>query len=181
MDSTLLTAAILLGITFLLILLFSLAHKRGKKSDALKREAKLQDVVKNNNLQITEKEETAHFFIGLDVVKGVLIYISYFENKGVAEVIDLSKIKSAKVDEVENQTFEERNGKSVVVDSQVMTVQLEITIKDGAEARYSLPFYHMLYDSLVERTRLRARAEYWKDIISNNLKQMRGDGISIKS
>lgn len=96
----------MLGTTFLFILLFSLLHKKGKSKSWANRKAKLDALVSTNNLNINEREEFDHFHIAIDTSNLKLLYCSFSSNEEDAKVIDLQKIKTARVDVQENSIYE---------------------------------------------------------------------------
>ena len=164
-----LTAAILLGIIFLFIFLFSFLHQWGRKKETLERQAKLQGLVTLNQLQLFEEEETRQFLIAIDKVNAKLIYIGYYENKGEVVMIDLREIKSVKVEEVENQPFAEKKEAPAGAGSFVAKVQLVLTGRNGADVTYRLSFYQMLYNAIDEKARMKTRAQYWREVVNNSL------------
>lgn len=180
MGSTLLTAGILLGITFLFVFMFSLAHKRGKKKEMAKRKIKIDEVISTNHLTITEKEELANHFIAIDAGKGKLVYMEFDSTGDKTELIDLQNIKSAKVDVVENNIYEERKGKQVSVGTHISKVQLELTPKDGNQTKHYLAFYQAIVNGMDEMNTLKRRAQHWQEMVANCIKQPQSQPLTSK-
>jgi hypothetical protein len=169
MASTLLTAGILLGITFLFIFLFSLLHKKGKNKALANRNAKFNALVAKNNLTIKEREEFEQYQIAIDTTNLKLLYLNFTATTEDVKVIDLQKIKTAKVDIEENSIYENRKGKSVFVEKHILKLQLAITSKDANQPIDLLTFYQY-QDGMADFNKLKKRIEYWKDNINNFIK-----------
>jgi hypothetical protein len=169
MASTLLTAGILLGITFLFIFLFSLLHKKGKNKALANRNAKFNALVAENDLTINEREEFEQYQIAIDTTNLKLLYLNFTTTTEDAKVIDLQKIKTAKVDIEENSIYENRKGKSVFVEKHILKLQLAITSKDANQPIELLTFYQY-QDGMADYNKLKKRIEYWKDNINNFIK-----------
>ena len=169
MASTLFTAGILLGITFLFIFLFSLLHKKGKNKALAIRNAKFNALVSTNNLTIREREEFDKYQIAIDSSNLKLIYFNFSSTPEDAKVVDLQKIKTAKVDIEENSLYENRKGKSVLVEKHILKLQLALSKKDADQPIELLTFYQY-EDGMADYNNLKKRIEYWRDNINNFIK-----------
>lgn len=170
MASTLFTAGLILGITFLFIFFFSLLHKKGKQKLLANQKTKFEDLVSTNNLTIFEKEQFENYLIAIDTLNAKLVYLNFSNTEEEAKVIDLQKIKTTKVDVEENSIYEDRKGKSVFVEKQNTKLQLELTPKDGSQAKELLTFYQVYKDGMLDFNKLKMRIEYWKDNINKFIK-----------
>lgn len=165
MASTLLTAGIILGVTFLFIFLFSLLHKRGKQKNIENQRASFANLVAANNLTIHEKEQFGHYMIAIDTLQRKLCYLNFSGNKEEVKVIDLQKTKETRVVIEENSIYENKKGKTVFVEKHVIQLHLEITSKMINESKELLVFY-TYHDGIVDYNRLKNRIEYWRDNIN---------------
>ena len=123
-----------------------------------------------NKIQLTEHESLRHAFIGMDAANGKLVYINYYEQETPAEIIDLKEIRLAKVDVLEHQTYEERDGKSRVADRQTQVVQLVLPAKNTSGEKYTLPFYQLIYDDIGEMPELKQKATRWEQVVNRWIK-----------
>lgn len=169
MASTLVTAGIILGITFLFIFFFSLLHKRGKQKALANQKASFENLVSANNLTINEKEQFEHYLIAMDTLNGKLLYVNFSSDKEDVKIIDLQKTKAARVDIEENSIYEDKKGKSVFVEKHITKLHLELTPKDVNQPKELLPFFQY-EDGMIDYNRLKKRIEYWRDNINKFLK-----------
>jgi hypothetical protein len=166
MASTLLTAGILLGFVFLFVFLFSQMHKRGKKKLLVTQNAVFNSLVSIHNLTINEKEEFAQYHIALDTSNLKLLYVNFSNTKEDVTILDLQKIKSVKVEMEENSIYENRKGKTVLIEKEIVTIKLILTIKDTVQPTAVLTFYRQ-EDGKTDYVVLKNRMEYWKKKISD--------------
>jgi hypothetical protein len=169
MASTLFTAGIILGITFLFIFFFSLLHKRGKQKALADQKSKFEQLVSASNLTINETEQFEHYLIAIDTLNAKLLYLNFSHPEEDARVIDLQKVKTARVEIEENSIYEEKKGKSVVVEKQISKLLLELTQKDVSQPKELLAFYQVHKDGMLDFNELKKRIEYWKENINNCL------------
>jgi hypothetical protein len=172
MTPTLITAAIIIGATFLFIMFFSLLHKRDRKQKLAKQKIAFSELVARNQLEISEKEELNNYIIAIDKNKFQLVYLDFSGTDAEKIVIDLRKVKSVKVDTEENSIYEERKGKSILIEKQVIKLQLAISLNDPHLSPNFLPFYQMYKDGIQDFTTVKNRAEYWQNIIMSCHKQI---------
>lgn len=160
MTSTLLTAAIILGAIIVLIALFIYVVGKGHNKKVAKQSIVFKDAVLKNNLEISEKEEINHYVFAIDKVKHILLYFNFTNNNIDTTVIDLQKVKSVRVDTEENSIYEEKRGKSVLVEKQVTKVQVEINLEDNQQTQHLLPLYQYV-DGVQDIGSVKKRAEHW--------------------
>lgn len=166
MASILLTAGILLGFVFLFVFLFSQMHKRGKKKLLVSQNTVFNKLVSINNLTITEKEEFAHYHIALDTSNLKLLYVNFSNTKEDVTILDLQKVKSVKVNMEENSIYENRKGKTVLIEKEIVTIKLILTINDTVYPTTVLTFYRY-EDGKTDYAVLKTRMEYWKQKITD--------------
>jgi len=172
MASTLFTACIILGLTFLFIFFFSLLHKNGRRKTLVEQQSKFERLVTANNLNICEKELFDKYVIGIDVEKGLLVHIDFSNTPDSTRMIDLQKIKTVKVNTEEHSIYEEKKGKSFLVEKQLTKLQLELTPKDADQPKQLLPFYQLYKDGQHNFNGIKRRIEYWQENINNYLNQI---------
>ena len=102
MASTLFTAGIILGITFLFIFFFSLLRKRGKQKSSANQKARFDDSVSANNLNHKRKGTIWTLLFAIDTLNAKLLYFNFSSEEEDVKVIDLQKTKTARVDIEEN-------------------------------------------------------------------------------
>lgn len=169
MASILFTAGILIGIIFLFAFFFSLLHKRSRQKALAKQQAKLDDLVAANNLTLHEKEAIDQYLIAMDTFHAKLLYLGFSNNDVYTMVLDLNKIKIAGVDIEENSIYEEKKGKSVLVQKHVTKLQLALTYKDASQPVALLPFY-LSENGTDNYNTLKTRIEDWRDRINKFVK-----------
>lgn len=172
MASTLFTAGIILGITFLFIYFFSILHKRGKKKAMEIKKTKFEDLISSNSLSINEKEELSNYVIAIDIKKAKVLYLNFSNTKEEPLVIDLRKIKSSKVEIEENTIYEEKKGKSVFVEKRYEKILLELLTSDANHKKYQLTFYDVHQDAMLDFKVVKKRVEHWQSTINSNIKQL---------
>ena len=143
MASTLFTAGIILGITFLFIFFFSLLHKEENKSRWQIKKQDLMTQFLQITLTINEKEQFEHYYIAIDTLNAKLLYFNFSSEEEDVKVIDLQKTKTARVDIEENSIYEDKKGKSVFVEKQIAKLQLELASKDAGKSEELLTFYQL--------------------------------------
>ena len=140
MASTLFTACIILGLTFLFLFFFSLLHKNGRQKRLAEQQSKFERLVTAHNLTVSEKELFDKYIIAIDVQKGLLVHIDFSNTTDSTSLIDLHKMKTVKVNTEENSIYEEKKGKSYLVEKQLTKMQLELTPKDTNRQNNYCPF-----------------------------------------
>jgi hypothetical protein len=166
MASTLLTAGILLGLVFLFIFLFSLLHKKGKRKLLVTRHATFDALVSIHQLTINEREEFNHYYIAIDTSNLKLLYVNFSNTKEDVKIVDLQKITAVKVDLEEKSIYENRKGKPVLIEKEIVNLQLAITKKDADQTTEILRFYRY-EDGMADHALLKNKVEYWKNKIAN--------------
>jgi len=172
MASTLFTACIILGLTFLFIFFFSLLHKSGRQKRLAEQQAKFERLVNAHSLAISEKEVFDKYVIAIDVEKGLLVHIDFSNTPDSTRLIDLHKIKTATANTEEDSIYEENKGKSVLVERQLTKLQLELTPKDTDQQKQLLPFFQLYKDGQHNFSSIKKRVEYWQDYINGYLTQI---------
>jgi lipopolysaccharide export LptBFGC system permease protein LptF len=172
MVSALYTAGIILGLTFLFIFFFSLLYKRGKQKAIENKKAKYASLVSSNNLIINEKEEFNNYLIAIDTVNGKILYLNFSNPKEEAMVIDLRKIKASRVEIEENHIYEEKKGKSILIEKQYTKIQLELTAKDAGQPKAVLILYQLYKDGMDDFKTVKKRAEHWQSTANAYINQL---------
>jgi len=166
------TACIILGLTFLFIFFFSQLHKNGRRKRLTEQQSKFERLVTAHNLTVSEKELFDKYVIAIDVEKGLLVHIDFSDTIDSTKLIDLHKIKTVKVNTEENSIYEEKKGKSYLVEKQLTKMQLELTPKDTNQPKQLLPFYQLYKDGQHNFSGIKKRIEYWQENINNYLNQV---------
>lgn len=164
MTSALFTAAIILGTLFIFIILFILLHKKGSNKKLVKQKLVFADIIWKNKLEIIERETINNYLLALDKVNFILLFIDFSQSKEEVVLTDLWQIKTVKVTTEDNSVYEQRKGKSVLVDKQVSQLQLEITLVDN-QPKMNLVLYEYK-DGMHEFVHIKSRADYWSHLIN---------------
>ena len=170
MLETLLTAAVVLGIVFIFIVVFILLHKRRDNRKLAKYKVVLADVVWKNKLDLAEQETINHCVIGIDKINFILLYINFSNDKEEVILLDLWQIKDLKVTTEDNNVYEQRKGKSVLVDKHVAKLKLAVTLID-VESKVDLILYQD-GDGMQDFLQIKKRAEYWLDLIAGMMEEL---------
>jgi hypothetical protein len=166
MGSTIITAGILIGGTFLFIMLVMASHKRSKKNENQKKQSILNEMVSANGLVISAKEFLGQHLIAIDETNKAVMFVDAGNNGDTAVLIRMDKIKSSSVDVVAEQLFEERKGKKVSSGSRTALIQILLESKTPQTNHTPLVFYRAIINNIGERDYLKGRAEYWNQKIS---------------
>jgi hypothetical protein len=169
MSSAILTAAIILGAVFLFIIFFILLHKKGSDKKLSRQKVIFADVVWKNKLEISEHETVNDVLIAIDKINFVLLYINFSSAKEEVSLIDLWTIKSVNVTTEDNCIYEQRKGKSVLIDKQVNKLQLELTLKENQKTCLILYEYQNGMHNFIN---IKQRANYWSQLINNSVKEL---------
>ena len=170
MLESILTAAVVLGMVFIFIVVFVLLHKRRDNRKLAKYKVVLADVVWKNKLDLDEQETINQYIIGIDKINFILLYIDFSNDKEEVILLDLWQIKDLKVTTEENISYEQRKGKSVLVDKHVAKLKLEVTLIDE-ESKVDLVVYQY-GDGMQYIGPIRKRAEYWLHLIAGVMQEL---------
>jgi hypothetical protein len=170
MGSTLITAGILLGITFLFIFIFSMLHKKGKKAELEKRRKQLEAFLAKHRLTLTQKEEMANQYIGLDVDNHKLIYQLHDDKNIKWQYANLQQIRSTQVVVDEKTYYEERGGNSVPAGTHLSSIMLVLSATD-AKNSHRIDFFKDIYNGAHEVSTLKSRAAYWEQLINDEIRK----------
>jgi G3E family GTPase len=164
MTETLITAAIILGAMFVFIILFVAMHKRGHNKKLAKQQVVLADLTWKNKLDISEKETINNSLLAIDKVNFKLVYINFGNEKEEVTLVDLRQVKTAKLSTEDNSIYEQRKGKSILIDKQVSKLQLELTFNN--EQPNSKLVLYQYSDGMHHLVQVKARATRWCDLIN---------------
>ena len=174
MGSTLLIAAIIVGAIVLFILLFSLLHKKMQQNKIESQKLKSTDLVGHQKLEIREKEEKHDYVFGIDKINFILLHMDFSQKKEEVTLVDLWDVKTVRLNTEERRIYIPENGKFVPVEKQVLKLQLELVLRDADRPKHVLPFYHADKHNIQDLRSTQERAEYWRDITNNYLKELPG-------
>lgn len=170
MSETLFTATIILGAISILIFFFVLIHKKGHNKKIAKQKVVLADIIWKNKLEIVVQETIKNYLLAIDKVNFVLLYINFGKEKEEVVLVDLWQIKAVKVTTEDNSIYEQRKGKTVLIDKQVSKLQLELALAD-VQAKSSLILYEYK-DGMQDFVEIKRSANYWCDLISKALQEL---------
>jgi hypothetical protein len=170
MSEALFTAVVMLGAIFIFIFLFVLLHKRGHHKKLAKQRVVLADVTWKNKLELGEQETINNHLLAIDNINFILLYINFCNEKEDVRLIDLWQIKSAKVTTEDTSIYEQRSGKSVLVDKKVIKLQLEITLAD-VTPKVNLVLYQFS-NGMQEFVQIKTRAEHWCQLITSAVQEL---------
>jgi hypothetical protein len=162
-----------LVISLVLIILFSLPivlYKRKQSQNIKSQELFLEQIKSESNLQFAESDKWRDlYFIGLDPVKNILVYIK-FGSENTIHKIDLSK--STELQLVKNERTATIQGKPVnVIDG----LYLKINNKEEKGGERVLEFYdsELFSDNLGELPLIQKWEKTLKPIVKYNQSQLR--------
>ncbi|MDQ3846531.1 MAG: hypothetical protein M3342_21355 [Bacteroidota bacterium] len=161
--STLIVALIVvLGIAVVLFLLVFL-HSRENKKRMGKMLRRLSELGSEHNLSFTGQEVLRNWLIGVDGIKGKLLFL---ENDGADSnwtIIDLTEAKSCRVRKVVSH---KTNGDSSAkgMETYLHAIVLEFDFKNS-DYTIALPFYKLISNSIQEAQELEAKARNWESIL----------------
>lgn len=170
MSETLSTLAIVLSVLFVFIILFVLLHKRGHNKKLAQQKLLFADTIYKNKLEISEKETINSYLLAIDKINFTLLYINFSGPEGEVVLIDLWRIRSAKVITEDNSVYEQRKGKSVLVDKQVSKLQLEVTLVDAPSKTNLVLFEYK--DGIQDFIYIKERADYWCRLINKSIQEL---------
>lgn len=170
MASSLFTAAIILGLLFLVVLFLVFLHDKEKNKKLAKQKAIISDLIWKNNLEISEQEGIDSCFLALDKINFVLLYVHFQNNTHEAQVIDLWNVKSAKISSEDHCVYAYKKGKSILADKQLDKLFLELSFINNP-GNILLLIYH-LQDGLLDLLHTKSRANHWAQIINSCVKEM---------
>jgi hypothetical protein len=174
MISTLLTAALIIGAIFILSYLFNRLHKKQQQKQLSRQKKILYTVIQQHNLRIHQREDINNYLFGIDKSGGQLLHLDFRNPPEEATLIDLHKVESAKLVNVESGIYENKKGKAVLAEKYITKMQLELTLKDPSLQPVMLPLYQF-EDGSQDLISLRQRGEYWQAVINSCVLQLAGD------
>ena len=172
MDSTLLTAVIIVGITGGFIFLFSYLHKVKVKTRIAKRKLVYSGVICQHKLEVSEREEINDYIVVIDKANFLLLHIDFSDHQEEITLVDLWDIKKAELDLQERIIYEPKGGKFAPVEKQVIKLHLAIILKDPDQPRQLLSFYQFDKHNVQDLKITKQRVEYWRDIIQDCVKEL---------
>jgi G3E family GTPase len=170
MASTLFTAATIVGVVFILIVLFIIYHKKEHNKKLAMQQVVFADVVWKNKLEIIEKESINNYLLAIDKLNFVLVYINFNDPKPEVQLIDLWNVKFVKVASEDNTVYEQKNGKTIVTDRQIVKLQLEVTLAND-QSNYNLLLYQYK-DGMQDLMQIKKTANHWAGIINECVKAL---------
>jgi hypothetical protein len=171
MAATLFTALIIIGATSFVIMFFILLNRRHHNRRIAKQKIVLNELIWKHKLEIIEKENINDCVLAIDMINFVLLYVNFRRPEEVITIIDLWKVKSASVITEESSIYEQKKENAVLVDKQVSKLQLEVSLSD-ANASKSFLMLFAYEDGMHDFLEIKRRAEHWKDIINNCVKEL---------
>lgn len=160
--STLLVAlVVILGIAGLSFMLVSL-HNRANKIKAEKLLRHFSESGTEHNLSFTSQEVLRNRIIGVDGLKGKVMFLEHSDADPVCSIIDLAQTKSCRV----SKSFGNANaGDSTKqhADRYLHTIALEFDFRRGHTV--ALPFYNHLSDSIQDAAERETKAKNWEAML----------------
>jgi hypothetical protein len=172
MASTLFTTAILFGIVVIFIFLFSRLERKGKATKIGLQNDLIDDIIFNKKLELTEKENINHYFLGIDKLNFSLLYLNFIQQDGGPVLIDLWKIKSVKLNTEDTFIYKQVKGKQVMVDKRAGILKIGVEFLEGSQ-HADLVLYD--YSTAVEDfVSIKNRAGYWCRLINKAIEEIKG-------
>ncbi len=109
--------------------------------------------------------------MAIDKQNFLLLYINFSEAKEVVHLIDLWNVKSVKVVTEDTNMHEYRRGKSILVDKQIGSLYLEVTLVENTQPKPCLPLYECK-DGMQDFVQIKRTATYWSEIITNCIREL---------
>jgi hypothetical protein len=170
MITSLTTIAIVFAIVLGFILLFRLLHNKKKRSRLALQQEKMNESIIQNKLEISEKEQIDNYLLAIDKTNFMLMYIDYSAPGNAPILMDLWQIKNVKIVTEHNDVYEEKKGKKILVDKQVIKLMIQVTLTDGKAGQEMV-----LYDynnAIREFIHSKTRAAYWCQLINQALLEL---------
>jgi hypothetical protein len=170
MITSLTTIAIVFAIVLGFILLFRLLHNKKKRSRLALQQEKMNESIIQNKLEISEKEQIDNYLLAIDKTNFMLMYIDYNAPGNAPILMDLWQIKNVKIVTEHNDVYEEKKGKKILVDKQVIKLMIQVTLTDGKAGQEMV-----LYDynnAIREFIHSKTRAAYWCQLINQALLEL---------
>lgn len=174
MTSTLLTAALIIGAIILFSIIFNRLHKKQVQKQDNERRKMLYSIIEKHNLRIHQSEYINKYLFGIDKLSALLLHLNFSHPTEEVTLIDLQKVKSAKLYNVESSLYETKKGKAVLNEKRITKMQLAITLKDMSQPPVILPLYDY-GDGMQNLINLTRRGEYWQATINSQLQQLAGN------
>ncbi|HPB26304.1 MAG TPA: hypothetical protein PLE11_11140 [Bacteroidales bacterium] len=157
-NTTIISLAILLALTVVLILIFRIKNQSKIKKKLLV----LQDYASQNNCSITEHEFCGDLLLGMDENSGIVCFIKFTDDAVIRRHISLAEIADCKV----VNTSRSANG-AVVIDK----LELCFTAKEKTKPQVFWEFYNSHNNpTLIGELQLIGK---WAEIIKSKLKKSR--------
>lgn len=165
--STLLVALlIVLSISAILFVLLFLNNRSNRiKTEKLLR--RFSELGTEYNLSFTGQEVLRNRIIGVDGLKGKVLFLEHSHTDPVYFIIDLIDVKGCRVSK--------RYGSSNAGNAEVYlhTIALEFDFIKGSHI-VALPFYNHVSDSIQDATAMEAKAKSWEAVLSKmKVKEMK--------
>ena len=129
------------------------------------------EIISKNKLEIAEKELINNHLLAIDKINFMLLYVNLRNPKEEAVLIDLWQIKTVKISTEDNSYYEQKKGKSVLVDKQVSKLQIQVTLIDGQSVA-DLVLYEYK-NALEDFIYIKKRADHWCHLINKAVEELR--------
>ncbi len=140
------------------------------KNATRKKEKAFRDLLKKDNLTLSQEEQWNNNFIGIDEGKKVLAFIKLNALQNHISKIDLKDLKSCQINKVTRDFKRDKK-----VESELQTIQLELTFNTSKPKEF-FDFYD-IQEQLSEDFELK-RAEKWEHIINQNIPKSKTNSLA---
>lgn len=163
--SSVITAAIIIGIIILILFILISIHNREKKKKTNALVAHFNQSGVENNFSFSCQEILKNCIIGVDGLKRKLLVLEYGgeENRKQIHIIDLNKIKNCGLQKTFSTVAEAEKGKASELYLEKIQLKFEY-------ANHNLPvevvFYDHIRNHIYEISELEQKAKDWQNILN---------------
>lgn len=170
MSSPFVALLVVLSITIILFVVVFL-NNRSKRIKTGKLLRRFSELGTHYNLSFTGQEVLGNRVIGVDGLKGNVLFLEHSDTNPVCSIIDLTETKSCRVSKLYS-SFNAGNSSEKCAEGYLHTIALEFDFMKSAHT-VALPFYNHASDSIQDAAEMEAKAKNWESVL---LKMMQKNG-----
>lgn len=148
------------GLLFVLVFLY----KRSNKLETGKLLRRFSELGTEYNLSFTGQEVLKKRVIGVDGLKGNVLFLEYSETCPACSIIDLAKAKSCRVSKSYGSSSRVHSAAGHA-EVYLHTIALEFDFLNS-DHTVALPFYNHISNSLQDAAELEAKAKNWQSMLT---------------
>jgi len=166
--STLFIAGLFLLLIAIVVALFVVSAKAEAKKIRMKLAARFDNLVKQHEFTISEKEVFMYKILAFDVPAKQFLFVGRYHNAEQEHLLALADISSCQVVKHKSGLSGGKSDKHIDT-NYVNSIALQVRYKDKSRDAVGITFYEHTHDSVYDMKALEQQADYWQQKIAGHL------------